>query len=296
MNRNASILLGVVAAVLAIIVLSSVFTVNMTEQVLVLQFGKPIRVVSTPGLHTKLPFVQEAVYLPKQLLALNAPAEEVIAADKKRMVVDAFARYRVTNPLLFYQSLTNEQTAAVRLTPLLSSNVRRVLGSKDLSVVLSAQRAALMQDITRNMNTDAAGFGVRVVDVRIRRADLPEQNSDAIYKRMQTERERQAAHFRAEGQETEQRIKARADREVTVILAEARREADILRGQGDAEKTRILGAAYGQDPKFFAFYRSMRAYRRAFAHGNTRLVLSPSSPFFRYFERLPAAAPEPPTH
>ncbi|MGC8534218.1 MAG: protease modulator HflC [Rhizomicrobium sp.] len=296
MNRNVPIVFGVVVAVLAIIGLSSVFTVNMTEQVLVLQFGKPIRVVATPGLHTKLPFVQEVVYLPKQLLALNAPSEEVIAADKKRMVVDAFARYRVTNPLLFYQSLTNEQTAAVRLTPLLSSNVRRVLGSKDLSVVLSAQRAALMQDITRNMNTDAAGFGVRVVDVRIRKADLPEQNSEAIYKRMQTERERQAAHFRAEGQETEQRIKARADREVTVILAEARREADILRGQGDAEKTKILGAAYGQDPKFFAFYRSLRAYRRAFAHGSTRLILSPSSPFFRYFEHLPAGAPEGPGH
>ncbi len=296
MNRNAPIVFGVVVAVLAIIGLSSVFTVNMTEQVLVLQFGKPIRVVATPGLHTKLPFVQEVVYLPKQLLALNAPSEEVIAADKKRMVVDAFARYRVTNPLLFYQSLTNEQTAAVRLTPLLSSNVRRVLGSKDLSVVLSAQRAALMRDITRNMNTDAAGFGVRVVDVRIRKADLPEQNSEAIYKRMQTERERQAAHFRAEGQETEQRIKARADREVTVILAEARREADILHGQGDAEKTKILGAAYGQDPKFFAFYRSLRAYRRAFAQGSTRLILSPSTPFFRYFEHLPASAPEGPRH
>lgn len=290
MSRPGTTLLAVVVAVLAAIGLASVYTVGMTQQALVLQFGKPVAVVSAPGLHTKLPFVQDVVYLPKQLLALDAPAEEVIAADKKRMVVDAFARYRVVNPLLFYQSLTNEQTAEVRLTPLLSSNVRRVLGSQDLNVVLSVKRAALMRDITRNMNADAAGFGVRVVDVRIRRADLPEQNSEAIYKRMQKERERQAAQFRAEGRETEQRIKARADREVTVLLAEARREADILRGQGDAEKTKILGGAYGQDPKFFAFYRAMQAYREAFAHGNTTLVLSPTSPFFRYFEHQPGSA------
>ncbi|MDE3116470.1 MAG: protease modulator HflC, partial [Pseudomonadota bacterium] len=230
------------------------------------------------------------VYIPKQLLNLDAPPEEVIASDKKRMVVDAFARYRITDPLLFYQSLADQRTATLRLTPILSSNVRRVLGSQNFAVVLSAARATLMQDITANMNQDAPNFGVRIVDVRIRRADLPEQNSEAIYRRMQKERERQAAEYRAEGAETEQRIKARADREVTVLLAEATRESQILDGQGDAQKTRTLGDAYGQDPEFFAFYRSMQAYQDALPGDNTTLVLSPDSDFFRYFGNSGGAA------
>ncbi len=283
MNRTTGFIAGLVVLVAAIVGLSSVYTVSMTEQALLLQFGAPKAVVTEPGLHVKLPFVQEVVYISKQLLNLDAPPEEVIAADKKRMVVDAFARYRITNPLLFYQSLADQRTATLRLTPILSSNVRRVLGSQNFAVVLSAARATLMHDITANMNQDASGFGVRIVDVRIRRADLPEQNSEAIYKRMQKERERQAAEYRAEGAETEQRIKARADREVTVLLAEANRESEILRGQGDAEKTRILGDAYGKDPEFFAFYRSMQAYQQAFPGDNTTLVLSPDSDFFRYF-------------
>ena len=290
MNRTTGFIAGLVVLVAAIIGLSSVYTVTMTEQALLLQFGAPKAVVTEPGLHVKLPFVQDVVYIPKQLLNLDAPPEEVIAADKKRMVVDAFARYRITNPLLFYQSLADQRTAALRLTPILSSNVRRVLGSQNFAVVLSAARATLMHDITANMNQDASGFGVRIVDVRIRRADLPEQNSEAIYKRMQKERERQAAEYRAEGAETEQRIKARADREVTVLLAEANRESEILHGQGDAEKTRILGDAYGKDPEFFAFYRSMQAYQQAFPGDNTTLVLSPDSDFFRYFGGSGAAA------
>ena len=290
MNRTTGFIAGLVVLVVAIIGLSSVYTVTMTEQALLLQFGAPKAIVTEPGLHVKLPFVQEVVYIPKQLLNLDAPPEEVIAADKKRMVVDAFARYRITNPLLFYQSLADQRTATLRLTPILSSNVRRVLGSQNFAVVLSAARATLMHDITANMNQDASGFGVRIVDVRIRRADLPEQNSEAIYKRMQKERERQAAEYRAEGAETEQRIKARADREVTVLLAEANRESEILRGQGDAEKTRILGDAYGKDPEFFSFYRSMQAYQEAFPGDNTTLVLSPDSDFFRYFGGSGAAA------
>ena len=284
MTRTSGFIAGLVVLVAAIIGLSSVYTVNMTEQALLLQFGAPKAVVTEPGLHFKLPFVQEVVYISKQLLNLDAPPEEVIASDKKRMVVDAFARYRITNPLLFYQSLSDPRTATLRLTPILSSNVRRVLGSQNFAVVLSAARATLMHDITTNLNQDASSFGVKIVDVRIRRADLPEQNSEAIYKRMQKERERQAAEYRAEGAETEQRIKARADREVTVLLAEATRESQILRGQGDAQKTRTLGDAYGQDPEFFAFYRSMQAYQEAFPGDNTTLVLSPDSDFFRYFD------------
>jgi membrane protease subunit HflC len=283
MNRAASIAAGIVVAVLLIVGLSSFYTVGMTEQALLLQFGKPIAVVSDAGLHAKMPFVQDVQYLPKVLLNLDAAPEEVISVDKKRMVVDAFARYRVVDPLRFYQALTDERTATLRLTPILSSNVRRVLGSQTFATVLSARRAELMQDITHNMNEDADNFGIKVVDVRIRSADLPEQNSEAIYKRMQKERERQAAEFRAEGRETEQRIKARADREVTVLLAEATRESAILRGQGDAEKTRVLGAAYSEDPEFFNFYRSMQAYTDAFPGDNTTMVLSPDSDFFRYF-------------
>lgn len=283
MNRTNGFLAAVAALLAVIVAFSSIYTVGMTEQALLLQFGAPQAVVTEPGLHTKLPFVQEVVYLPKQLLNLDAPPEEVIAADKKRMVVDAFARYLISDPLRFYQALTNEDIAALRLTPILSSNVRRVLGSQSFAAVLSAKRAVLMRDIRDNVNQDASGFGIRVVDVRIRRADLPAQNSEAIYRRMQKEREREAAEFRAEGQETKQRIMARADREVTVLTAEATRESEILRGQGDAEKTRILGDAYGQDPEFFAFYRSMQAYRDALPGDNTTMVLSPNSDFFRYF-------------
>lgn len=283
MNRAVGLVAAILLGLAAIVGLSSLYTVNMTQQALLLQFGKPVAVISEPGLHTKLPFVQDVIYIPKRLLNLDAPPEEVIASDKKRMVVDAFARYRVVNPLRFYQSLTDESTAVLRLTPILSSNVRRVLGSQSFAAVLSAKRAVLMHDITTNMNQDASDFGVKIVDVRIRRADLPTQNSEAIYKRMQKEREREASEFRAEGQETEQRIKARADREVTVLVAEATRESEILRGQGDAEKTRILGDAFGQDQEFFSFYRSMQAYTDAFPGDNTNLVLSPDSEFFRYF-------------
>lgn len=283
MNRVIGLGAAIALALAAIVGLSSIYTVGMTEQALLLQFGKPVGVVTEPGLHFKLPFVQDVQYIPKLLLNLDAPPEEVIAQDKKRMVVDAFARYRVIDPLRFYQALKDERTAALRLTPILSSNVRRVLGSQTFSAVLSAKRAVLMRDISNNVNQDAADFGIKVVDVRIRRADLPTQNSEAIYKRMQKEREREASEFRAEGAETKQRIMARADREVTVLTAEATRESEILRGQGDAEKTRILGDAYNQDQEFFSFYRSMQAYQDAFQPQGTTMVLSPNGEFFRYF-------------
>lgn len=284
MTRGSGLIAGVVLAIVVIVGFLSFYTVNPREQALLLQFGAPRALVTEPGLHVKIPFLQQVIYLPKMLLNLDAPAEEVIAQDKKRMVVDAFARWRIVDPLRFYQTLYDPQTALVRLTPILSSDVRRVLGSQTFASVLSGRRAELMVDIRNEMNSDADGFGIKVVDVRIRHADLPPQNSEAIYRRMQQERKREANQFRAEGEEISQRVKARAEREVTVLVAEATRESEILRGQGDAQKTKILGDAYSQDPDFFAFYRSMEAYQDAMPPDSTTMVLSPTSPFFQYFE------------
>lgn len=282
MNRTVLFIAGI-AIVGALIVASfCLFTVNQTQVALVTQFGAPQEVVLEPGLHAKLPW-QTVYQFDKRLLLLDAAAEEVITEDKKRLVVDAFARWRIVDPLRFYQTLTDEDNAAVKLTPLLSSNVRTVLGSQSFAAVLSVQRAALMHDIRDDMNRDAGAFGIRIVDVRIRRADLPLQNSQAVYGRMQQERKREANEFRAEGSEISVSVKARADREVTVLVAEATRESEILRGQGDAEKTKTLGEAYGADPDFFAFYRSMKAYQDALPASNTTMVLSPNSEFFKYF-------------
>lgn len=295
MNRIILALVAVVAVVFIAVSLSSFYTINPTEQVILFQLGAPHAVETEPGLHTKIPWWQTVVYIDKRLLYLEAPPEEVIAQDKKRLVVDAFARWRIVDPLRFYQSLYDKDTALLRLAPILSSNVRRVLGDHSFSAVLSGERSQLMRDIRDNMNQETRGFGIDVVDVRIRHADLPLQNSDAIYKRMQQERTREANEFRAEGSEISQRIKARAEREVTVLIAEATRESDILRGEGDAEKTRILGDAYGQDPDFFAFYRSMQAYQDALPGNNTSVVLSPNSEFFHYFLQTQGAGSRSPS-
>jgi len=283
MTRNHAIAAGVVLAVALLFALSCFYTIGQTEQAVLLQFDAPREIVTEPGLHVKIPWVQQVEYIDKRLLNLDAPAEEVIAQDKKRMVVDAFARWRIVDPLRFYQTLTNTDIAQTRLAPILSSDVRQVLGSHDFAVVLSGERAQLMHDIRDNMNLETGRFGIEIVDVRIRHADLPPQNSAAIYSRMQQERKREAFQFRAEGSEISQRIKARAEREVTILTAEATRESDILRGQGDAQKTKILADAYEQDPDFFAFYRSMQAYQDALGNGSTTMVLSPNSEFFKYF-------------
>jgi membrane protease subunit HflC len=290
MSRIGLLIGGVAAVIVLLVALSCFYEVHQTEQALLLQFNAPREIVTEPGLHTKIPWVQSVVFLDKRLLNLEAPSEEVIAQDKKRLVVDAFARWRILDPLRFYQSLYDLDTAQLRLTPILSSNVRRVLGSQNFAAVLSARRGELMRDIRDNMNRDADNFGIRIVDVRIRHADLPAENSQAIYNRMKQERAREANEYRAEGSEVYQRIRARAEREQTVLLAEATRESSILRGQGDAEKTKILAEAYGQDPDFFAFYRSMQAYQDALPGDNTTLVTSPNSDFFRYFSN-PGAAP-----
>jgi len=283
MNRFGLLLGGAAGVLVLLIGLSCFYTVTQTEQALLLQFNAPREIVTEPGLHTKVPWVQSVVFLDKRLLNLEAPSEEVIAQDKKRLVVDAFARWRILDPLRFYQSLYDLDTAQLRLTPILSSNVRRVLGSQNFAAVLSSRRGELMRDIRDNMNQEAKNFGIKVVDVRIRHADLPAENSQAIYNRMKQERKREANEYRAEGSEISQRIRARAEREVTVLLAEATRESSILRGQGDAEKTKTLADAFGQDPDFFAFYRSMQAYETALPGDNTTLVTSPNSDFFRYF-------------
>ena len=286
MNRHSLIALVVVAIIAFFVLMKSVYTVHQTEQAMVLQFGAPQTVVDEPGLHVKLPW-QSVQFFDKRVLNLDIPTEEVIAQDKKRLKVDAFARWRITNALRFYQALNDENTALIRLTPILSSNVRRVLGSQNFAAVLSDKRAQLMHQIRDNVNKEAAGFGISVLDVRIRRADLPQENSAAIYRRMQQERVREANEYRAEGNETAQGIKARADKDVTVLLAEATRQSEITRGEGDAEKTKTLAAAYGLDPDFFAFYRSMRAYQDSL-DPNTTVVLSPSSDFLKYLGKGPS--------
>ncbi len=263
---------------------TSLFTVHQTQQALVIQFGNPKATVIEPGLHVKLPWpFQEVLYLDKRILNLDLPEEEVITQDTKRIVVDAYARWQITDPLRFYQTLINQDVAKVRLNPILGSNVRRILGAATFAAVLSDARASLMLDIRDGVNAETNNLGINILDVRIRRADLPEANSEAIYRRMQQERVREANEFRAVGEQISQEIRSRADRDATVIRAEATREGEILRGEGDGEKNRIFAEAFGQDADFFAFYRSMKAYGEALAGDNTTVVLSPDSEFFRYF-------------
>lgn len=296
-NLNPRVLmgLGIAALILLFLLLSSLFTVNQTQQALVLQFGNPVRVVQEPGLHMKVPFIQQAEYFEKRVLDFDAPSVELVLGDQKRLVVDAFARYRIRDALRFRQSVGTETAFRGRLEPIIFSALRSVLGEAPLFTLLSEERNQIMNRIRGEANRALAGFGVELVDVRIKRADLPPENSQAIYRRMQTERDREAKELRAQGAEIGQRIRARADRERRVIIAEAERESSILRGQGDAEAIRVFAEAFGQDPDFFNFYRSMQAYRASLADGSTSFVLSPDSEFFRYFGSLPLAAPDQPS-
>jgi membrane protease subunit HflC len=261
----------------------TLFTVHQTQQALVLEFGKPKRLVTKPGLNYKIPFIQNVEFFDKRLLDLDTGQQEVIAADQKRLVVDAFARWRITDPLLFFQAVGDERGARLRLGAFLEASLRRVLGAASFEAVVRDKRHVLMQDITQQVNTEAKGLGITVADVRIKRADLPEANSQAIYRRMQTERQRQAAEIRAQGEEASRRIRGTADREVTVLKAEATGESSRIRGEGDGEKNRIFAEAFGKDPDFFSFYRSMQAYESALQSNDTRLLLSPNSEFFQYF-------------
>ena len=280
-----------ISGILAIIVLfivviigySSLFTVSQTEQVLLVRLGEPVKVVTEPGLNTKWPIIDSVISIDKRILDLENPSQEVIASDQKRLVVDAFARYRIQEPLKFYQTVGSIAVANTQLSTLLNSALRRVLGEATLTHVVRDERPQLMSKVREQLDHEAASFGISVVDVRIRRADLPEQNSQAVYQRMQTERQREAAEFRANGSQRSQEIRARSDRDVTVLVAEATSKSEQIRGEGDGERNRIFAEAFGKDPDFFAFYRSMQAYEAGMGHNDTRMVLSPDSEFFRYF-------------
>jgi modulator of FtsH protease HflC len=294
---------GAVAVILLILVVvgyGTFFTVDQTSQALVVRLGQPVRIITEPGLNLKVPFIDSVIYIDKRILAIESPAQEVIAASQdksnlgaqagERVVVDAFARYRITDPLKFYQTI-GPAGANSQLVILLNSTLRQVLGQATLADVVRNKREELMGQMRGQLDQKAQEFGIQIVDVRIRRADLPKQNSDAVYQRMQTERQREAAEFRAEGSQKAQEIRAKADRDVTVIVADANSQAEVIRGQGDAESNAIFAQAYGQDPGFFAFYRSMRAYEQSLQHGNTNLVLGPESDFFRYFGDPSGRAP-----
>ncbi len=279
----------------------SVFIVDMTEQALVVRLGEPIRVITEPGLNFKAPFIDTVINIDKRILDLENPSQEVIASDQKRLVVDAFARYRIKNALRFYQSVGSIQAANIQLTTLLNASLRRVLGEVTFIQVVRDERELLMARIRDQLDHEADGYGIQVVDVRIRRADLPEQNSQAVYQRMQTERQREAAEFRAQGGQKAQEIRSNADREATVIVAEANSTAEQVRGAGDGERNRLFAEAYGKDPDFFAFYRSMTAYENGLKSSDTRFLLRPDSDFFKFFGNASgkppataAAAPAPP--
>lgn len=282
----------------AFVAYNSYYIVHQTQTALVLEFGKPQDVVTTPGLKFKKPFIQTVAFFDKRILNIDLPSKEVIASDQKRLVVDAFARYRIIDALLFFQSVTNEQGARNRLESVMDSAIRSILGSSTFFDVVKEKRSALMEDIAQRVDNEARGFGIEIVDVRLKRVDLPETNSQAVYERMKTERQREAAELRAQGSEGAKRIRANADRQVTVLTAEANRDAERLRGEGDAERNRIYAEAFGKDPDFFAFYRSMQAYEEGLRSEDTRLVISPNSEFFQYFNNpsgIPAPAPQTPS-
>lgn len=293
MKRTLLIVIGVLVIIAGLVINSAAFIVHETEQAIVLQFGDPKRVIQDPGLHFKLPFVQDVTYFDARILDFAPPQEEIIAADQKRLVVDSFVRYRISDPLEFYKAVGSELAARARLAGIVSAALRRVVGNSPLTAVLSSERADLMEAIRADTNEAATKLGLNVVDFRIRRADLPQANAEAIYQRMQSEREREAREFRAQGAEIAQRIRARAERERTVLIAESQRQSQVLRGEGDSEAIRIYADAFGRDAEFFSFYRSMEAYRTALKPDGTTMVLSPDSEFFKYFNNQ-AGAPSAP--
>ena len=271
---------------LGALVFFSVFIIKEVNQAIVLQFGDPKRIIVEPGLNFKIPFIQNVVYLDKRILNLDTPPEEVIASDQKRLIVDAFARFKIIDPLKFYISVGNERVARSRLSTIINSRIRNVLGQQELQTLLSKDRTKQMALIQEGVNAEAKNFGIEIVDVRIKRADLPQANSDAIYRRMQTEREREAKEFRAKGAEMAVTITSTADKEVTVILADAQKKSEIMKGEGDGQRNKIFADAFGRDPEFFAFYRAMQAYETALIGGDTSLILSPDSEFFKFFGNI----------
>ena len=268
---------------LGVVAYLSFFTVKEINQAIVLQFGNPKRVLAEPGLKVKIPFIQNVVFLDRRILSLDPPPEEVIASDQKRLIVDAYSRFKIVDPLKFYISVGNEMVARSRLATIINSRLRSVLGKHSLATLLSEERSKQMAIIQEGVNVEAEKFGITIIDIRIKRADLPQANSEAIYKRMQTEREREAKQFRARGAEMAVTITSTADKEVTVILANANKQSEIMKGEGDGIRNKIFADAFGQDPEFFSFYRAMQAYETALIGGETSLILSPDSDFFKFF-------------
>ena len=283
MNRNVATILAIILAVLGIIGYSSVFSVHETQQALVLQFGNPVKTVQDSGLNFKTPFVQDVQFMEKRILDFDAPPVEAVAADKKRIVVDAYARFRISDPLKFYQTVNNEVTARNRLAPIINSSLRNAIGRVKLEQMLTGERGALMYEIRGEVNGEALKLGIEIVDVRIKRADLPAANSQAVYDLMRAERKRIATEIRAEGAERSQKITADADRQRTILLANAEKSSQVTRGEGDALRNKVFADAYSKDPEFFAFYRTLQAYRTSMTSGDTTMVLSPTSDFFSYF-------------
>ena len=283
--KGGKILLPIIV-VIAAAAFFSLFVVKEVNQAIVLQFGDPKKIILNPGLNFKIPFIQNVVFLDKRILNLDTPPEEVIASDQKRLIVDAFARFQIVDPLKFYISVGNERVARSRLATIINSRIRNVLGKQELQTLLSEDRSKQMSLIQEGVNNEAENFGIKIVDVRIKRADLPQANSNAIFRRMQTEREREAKEFRAKGAEMAVTITSTADKEVTVIRAEAEKKSEIMKGEGDGQRNKIFADAFGQDPEFFAFYRSMQAYERSLIGGETSLILSPDNDFFKFFGNI----------
>ena len=283
MSRTKQIILGIIVVVAGFGLFGSMFTVHQTQQALVLELGKFKRTITEPGLKFKIPLLQNIVYYERRVLEVDPPKEQVILSDQKRIDVDAYLRYRISDPLKFFQTVRDERVAASRLGNVVNSTLREVLGNRSLLTVLSKDRDEIMSEIKSKVNKVAGPLGITIVDVRIRRADLPEQAAQAVFARMRSEREREAREARAQGFEKGQRIRASADRERTVLIAEAEKESEITRGAGDKLSYRIAADAYSQDPEFYRFYRSMQAYRNALQGDDTTMVLSPDSEFFRYF-------------
>ena len=282
MKKRFVILLSFIV-VLTVLAYNSLFFVEQRVQSLILQFGEPIRVIKEPGLNFKIPLAQNIIKFDKRILLFDNSAEEIIAADKKRLIVDAFVRYKIIDPLKFYQTVRFEAALNNRLGSVVNNSLRAVLGKVPLEAVISDRRELLMQEVSELVSVRATQFGISIEEVRIKKADLPSENSEAIYRRMQTERQQEAAQIRAVGNEKARFITAESEKQKTVLLAEAQRDSDILRGEGDAQKNKILGKAFNQDPDFFAFYRAMQAYSKALTEGDTTMVLSPKSDFFEFF-------------
>jgi len=291
MRMSTNLIIGIVIVVLGFVAYGSLFTVDQRQQAIVMQFGEPKRVISEPGLAWKLPLLQNVQYYEKRVLNLDPPTENILLSDQKRLIVDVFARYRIADPLLFFQAVRSEENARPRLNTIINGRLRQILGNATLSAVLSDERTEILRELRETVDQETRRFGIALVDVRIRRADLPDETRESVYNRMRSEREREAAEFRAQGFEQAQRITAAADREATVIKAEAVREADILRGHGEGRRTEILNDAYGQDPEFFNFYRTMQAYTAALDSESTYMVLSPDGEFFSFFNEAQGNRP-----